>query len=109
MRPDETPFSWSNAPKEWEEAPWLEKQLLDAGFGRVEIKEMHGGQSAKTFDEYVDNLLLMKMMFYKGYSEEELEKLRPILKEEVQKLGAYHEKEEEVGVKMVAWVAFATK
>lgn len=86
------------------------KQLEDAGFGnRVTVKRVEGCMEAGTLDELVDNLMGAKDMFYKGYSEEEVARLPGVLKEEVKKLEAYGERKGSVGIKMVAWVAFAWK
>ncbi len=64
---------------------------------------------AGSLDELVGNLMGAKDMFYKGYSDEEVERLPEVLKEEVKKLESYDEREDSVGIKMVAWVGFAWK
>lgn len=51
----------------------------------------------------------MSIVFYKGYSEEELAKLEDALKEEIRKLPEFEETEKDVGIKMVAWIGFAWK
>lgn len=64
---------------------------------------------AENLDQMVENLLHLKGMFYKGYTEEEVARLPSVLKEEVKKLTAFEETEKDVGIKMVAWVAYASK
>ncbi|PMD46346.1 S-adenosyl-L-methionine-dependent methyltransferase [Hyaloscypha variabilis F] len=109
IRPRETPFSW-DLPEEWGRGSWLMKQLEDAGFGnRVTVKRVEGRMEARSLDELVGNLMGAKDMFYKGYSDEEVERLPEVLKEEVKKLESYDEREDSVGIKMVAWVGFAWK
>jgi len=86
------------------------KQLEDAGWGnRVTVKSVEGRMEAENLEELVDNLMGVKDMFYKGYSEEEVAKLPDVLKEEMKKLEAYDEREGSVGIRMVAWVGFAWK
>ena len=86
------------------------KQLEDAGFGnRVTVKRVEGLMEARSLDGLVENLMGVKDMFYKGYSEEEVARLPDVLKEEVKKLEAFEENEGGVGIKMVAWAGFAWK
>jgi hypothetical protein len=54
--------------------------------------------------------LFLKEMYFKGYSEVEIAKVKGLLKEEVRKLKAFEELEGGgVKVGMVAWVGFAWK
>ncbi|PMD59108.1 S-adenosyl-L-methionine-dependent methyltransferase [Hyaloscypha bicolor E] len=109
IRPTEKPYSW-DVPEEWARGSWLMKRLEDAGFGnRVTVKRVEGRMEAGSLEKLVDNLMGVKDMFYKGYSEEELARLTGVLKEEVKELEAYDEREGSVGVEMVAWVGFAWK
>jgi hypothetical protein len=86
------------------------RQLEDAGFGnQVTVKRVEGRMEAPSLEELVDNMMGMKDMFYKGYSEEEVRRLPGVLKEKVKNLKAYDERDENVGIKMVAWVGFAWK
>jgi hypothetical protein len=86
------------------------KRLEDAGFGnRVTAKRVEGRMEAGNLKELVDNLVGVKDMFYKGYSEEEVARLTGVLKEEVKELEAYDEREGSVGIVMVAWVGSAWK
>jgi hypothetical protein len=86
------------------------RQLGDAGFGnRVTVKRVEGRMEAANLEELVHNMMGVKDMFYKGYSEEEVTRLPGVLKEKVRNLKAYDEREESVGIKMVAWVGFAWK
>lgn len=64
---------------------------------------------ARTLDELVENLLLFKDMFYKGYSEEEVKRLPGVLGEELRKLETFSEAEGRVAVEMIAWVGFGWK
>ncbi len=84
------------------------RQLEDAGFGnRVTVKRVEGRMEAASLEELVDNMMGVKDMFYKGYNKEEVRRLPGVLKETVVNLNAYDEREESVGIKMVAWVGFA--
>jgi hypothetical protein len=86
------------------------KRLEDAGFGnRVTVKRVEGRMEAGSLEELVDNLMGVKDMFYKGYSEEEVARLTGVLKEEVKELEAYDGREGNVGIEMVAWVGSAWK
>jgi hypothetical protein len=69
---------------------------------------------AGSLEELVDNLMGVKDMFYKGYSEDEIWRLPGVMGEEIKKLEAYEEMKGSVGIKMVArvgfaWVGFAWK
>jgi len=109
LRPTEKPFSWS-APGEWSQAPWLAEQFKSAGFGdNVEVKTVEGRMEAGSIDEMVENMLFLRDIFYKGFSEDEIEKAAVILKEEIQKLEAFETTERDVGIKMLAHIAYATK
>jgi hypothetical protein len=86
------------------------KQLEDAGFGnRVTMKRVEGRMEAASLENLVDNLMGVKDMFYKGYSEEEVARLLGVVKEEVKNLEAYDEREGSGGIKMGAWAGFAWK
>jgi ubiquinone/menaquinone biosynthesis C-methylase UbiE len=109
IRPNDKPFTWE-APEEWATGSWLMKQLEDVGFGNhVTVKRAEGRMDAGSLEELVNNLMGVKDMFYKEYSEEEVARLQGVLKEEVKNLEAYDEREGSVGIKMVAWVGFAWK
>lgn len=63
-------------------------------------------------DAALQRRLLISMfllVFYKGYSEEELARLEKALKEEIRKLPEFEETGKDVGIKMVAWIGFAWK
>jgi hypothetical protein len=86
------------------------KRLEDAGFGKcAPVKRVEGRMEAGSLEGLVDNLMGVKDMFYKGYSEEEVAKLTGVLKEEAKELKAYDEREGSVGIEMAAWVGFAWK
>ncbi|RDW88604.1 hypothetical protein BP6252_00636 [Coleophoma cylindrospora] len=109
IRPDAEPFTWSQHPS-WETGWYLVQKLEEAGFGnKVMLKSVTTAAEAPTLDELVDNMLLFKDMFFKGYSEEEQQRLPGVLKEELAKLEAFEETEEKAQVGMIAWVAYAWK
>lgn len=89
---------------------WLLAQLENAGFGNnAEVRPCLTYTSAPTLDELVDNLLLIKEMFFKGYSDEELERARPVFREEVRKLRTFEERDGEVRIGMKAWIGMGWK
>lgn len=49
------------------------------------------------------------VVFYKGYSEEELVRVKKALVEEARKLPAFEQTDDDVGIKMVAWIGYAWK
>jgi hypothetical protein len=108
VRPHETPFSWG-VPKEWLTSGFLQNTLAGAGFGKVEVQGVMGRMEAGNLDELVDNLMLIKNMFFKDYSEEELSLLPGILKEELKASKEFLEGEWGVGVKTPAWIGTAWK
>jgi hypothetical protein len=110
MRPNEEPQGWK-IPDDWFRGSWLLRQLEDAGFGhRVEVRSVPTHVDAADLDELVENFLFLKEMYFKGYSEVEIAKVKGLLKEEVRKLKAFEELEGGgVKVGMVAWVGFAWK
>lgn len=86
------------------------QKLEEAGFGsRVTLKSVKSAAEAPSLDELVGNMLLFKDMFFKGYSEEEQERLPGVLREELARLDAFEESVEKAKVEMVAWVACAWK
>ena len=109
IRPDEKPFSW-DIPLDWERGSWLMRRLEDAGFAyKVSVKSVEGKMEAGSLDELVENMLLFKDMFYKGYSNEEVKELHAILRNQVQKLKDFRETKDGVEIAMIAWVGMAWK
>lgn len=84
--------------------------LDEGGFdANVEIKTVEGGMQTTSLDELVENLLFFKDMFFKDYSEEEVKRLPEVIRKEISSLPGYHENENGVGVKMIAWIGVAVK
>jgi hypothetical protein len=109
IRPHEEPQSW-NIPPEWNEGSWLMAQLEHNGFkNKVSVRPVDSCMEAESFDELIENFLLGKDMFFKGYSEEELAKLAIVLKDEVRKLNTFEETDEGAKIGMKAWLAIAIK
>jgi hypothetical protein len=89
---------------------WLMRKLEDAGFGNgVIVKSVERRMEAGSLKELGDNLMGVKDMFYKGYSEDEIGRLPGVMGEEIRKLEAYKEMKGSSGIKMVAWVGFTWK
>jgi hypothetical protein len=89
---------------------WLVSILEDGGFGNnVELRPCTTYTIAKSLDELAENMMLAKGMFFAGYSEEELERARPVLKDELRKLRTYEELEGEVIISMKAWIGIGWK
>lgn len=109
IRPSETPFTW-DVPGDWTRGFFLTQQLEDAGFGHhVSVKSVDTRIEAGSLDELVENMLLFKDMFYKGYTEEEKARLHETLKGELRKLETFVEGEGSAAVGMVAWVGVGWK
>jgi hypothetical protein len=109
VRPDEKPYTW-DVPGDWSRGSWLMRQLEDAGFGHaVQVKSVDTKIQASSLEELVDNMLLFKDMFYKGYTDGEVARLPGILKEEVRKLPDFVEGEGFAAINMVAWIGIAWK
>ena len=109
IRPNETPYSWKDV-KGRDSGSFLMKQLEDAGFTpRVEVRSVTGTVSATSLDELVSNMMLPKDMFWKGYSEEEIKKAEPVLKEQIKGLATYRETEGGVEIGTVAWIGIGWK
>ena len=109
IRPNEKPYTW-DIPGDWGRGSWLMRQLEDAGFGHaVQVRSVDSRIQAGSLEELVDNMLLFKDMFYKGYTDEEVARLPEILEEEVRKLPNFVEEAGFAAVNMVAWVGMAWK
>lgn len=79
--------------------------LEDDGFGNnVELSPCTTYTSAGSLDELTDNMMLAKQMFFAGYGEEELEKAKPIFKEELRKLRTFEEVDSGMRIGMKAWI-----
>ncbi|KAJ9663103.1 hypothetical protein H2201_005774 [Coniosporium apollinis] len=110
IRPHEDPQNSIAIKPEWMRGSWLMTQLENAGFGNdVEVRPCLTYTSAPTLDELVDNLLLIKEMFFKGYSDEELERARPVFREEVRELRTFEERDGEARIGMKAWIGMGWK
>jgi hypothetical protein len=94
----------------WESGSWLFSTLESSGFGNnVSVQGVQSYTSAKTLDELVDNMMIAAPMFVKGITEEEERAMRPILRKEFEKLGAFEVVEEGVRIGMTAWVGVGWK
>lgn len=86
---------------------WLLSVLEESGFGNnVELRPCTTSVSADGLDELVENMMLAKQMFFAGYSDEELEKAKPIFKDELHKLRTFEEVDGGVRIGMKAWIGF---
>jgi hypothetical protein len=84
---------------------WLLSLIEDGGFrNNVELRPCTTYTSAGNLDELVENILLAKQMFLAGYSDEELDRAKPIFKEELRKLRTFEEVDGGVRVGMKAWI-----
>lgn len=89
---------------------WLMKQLEDGGFGNnVEVRPHTSFTMAKNLDELTENMMLASHMFFKGYSEEELDKAKVLMKEALKKCRTYEEDESGVRIGMKAWIGMGWK
>jgi len=91
-------------------ASWLIRQLEEGGFGNnVEVKLCVTYTMAKSLDELTENMMLARRMFFSKFTEEEIEKVKPILKEELQKLRTFERIEGGVRIGMKAWIGIGRK
>ena len=68
-------------------ASWLIQQLEEGGFGNnVEVKPCVTYTVAANLDEMTENMMLARGMFFSKFTSEEIEKVIPIFKEELQKI-----------------------
>lgn len=90
---------------------WLLKQIEDGGFGNnAEVRPFATSVSATSLDELVENMMLAAPMLFKGYSEEELSQVKPVLREELTKLRTYETLEGgAVRIGMKAWIGVGWK
>jgi hypothetical protein len=89
---------------------WLVAQLEGAGFGNnVEIRPFLTYTSARSLDELVENMMLAKQMFFAGYSDDELERAKPLFREELRKMRTFEEIDGRVRIGMKAWIGAGWK
>ena len=95
---------------EWCRGSWLMRLLEDTGFGdKVEVRPFTSYTEATSLDVLTDNMMLANAMFFPGYQEEELSRVRPILRRELSALEAYEEGDGFARIRMTALVGFAWK
>lgn len=70
---------------------------------------MKGRVSARSLEELIDNWMLFKGMWWKGFSDEEMERLPAVLVEETRKLETFRETDGGVEIETAAWIGFAWK
>jgi hypothetical protein len=91
-------------------ASWLIQQFEEGGFGNnVEVKPCITFTMAAIFDELAKNMMLARRMFFKRFTDEEIEKVKPIFKEELQKLRTFEKFDGDVRIKMKAWIGIGRK
>lgn len=91
-------------------ASWLAAQLEEGGFGNnVEVRSCVTYTEAGSLDELVENMMLAKQMFFAGYSDEELERVKPIFRGELLKLRTFEQVDGGVRVGMKAWIGVGWK
>lgn len=91
-------------------ASWLVQQLEHGGFGNnVEVRPCVTYTMAASLDELVENMMLAKQNFFTGFTNEEIEKVKPIFREELQKLRTFERFDGGVRIGMKAWVAIGRK
>jgi hypothetical protein len=82
---------------------WFVALLEDAGFGNnVELRPCVMYSGAESLDELVENMVLVKEVFWKGYSDGELEMAKMVFREELRKLRTFEENEGVVRFEMKA-------
>lgn len=97
-------------PPEILRASWLIRQLEEGGFGNnVEVRPCVTYTMAKSLDELTENMMLARGMFFSRFTKEEIERVKPILKEELQKLRMFEMVEEGVRIGMKAWIGIGRK
>lgn len=110
VRPHEEPLKLMALKPEVMRASWLAMQLEEGGFGNnVEVRPCVTYTEAGSLDELVENMMLAKQMFFAGYSEEELERVKLIFEEELSKLRTFERVEGGVRVGMKAWIGVGWK
>jgi hypothetical protein len=110
VRPNETPDSFMALKPELLRVSWLAQQLEEGGFGNnVEFKTGVTYTMAASLDELTENMMLARNMFFSKFTDEEIEIVKPILKEELQKLRTFERFEEGVRIGMKAWIGIGRK
>jgi hypothetical protein len=91
-------------------ASWLASQFEAGGFNNnIEIRPCVTYTEARDLDELVENMMLAKGMFFSGYSIDELESVKILFKDELQKLRTYEKFEGGVRIGMKAWIGVGWK
>lgn len=111
IRPNEEPQEMMKVDPEMMKGSWLMKQLEDGGFGNnVEVRPCATSTSAASLDDLVENMMMAAPMFFGGYSEEELFRAKPILKQKLREVRTFQELEGgAVMIGMKAWIGVGRK
>lgn len=110
IRPNDEPQKPMALKPEMMRASWLAAQLEQGGFGNnIEIRSCMTYTEARSLDDLVDNMLLAKQMFFGGFNEEEIGRVRPIFKEELSKARTFEEVDGRVRIGMKAWIGVGWK
>ncbi|KAE9367870.1 S-adenosyl-L-methionine-dependent methyltransferase, partial [Stipitochalara longipes BDJ] len=110
IRPNETPDSFMTLAPELLRASWLVRQLEEGGFGNnIEVKPCVTYTTATSLEELTGNMMLAKGMFFSRFTEEEIERVEPILREELGRLRTFERWEGGVRVGMKAWIGVGRK
>ncbi|KAH7348701.1 S-adenosyl-L-methionine-dependent methyltransferase [Rhexocercosporidium sp. MPI-PUGE-AT-0058] len=105
IRPNEKPQTLMALEPEVLRGSWLAAQLEEGGFGNnVEVKPCVTYTMASSLEELVDNMMLAQQMFFAGYSEEELARVKIVFKEELQNLRTFEVFDGGVRIGMKAWI-----
>ncbi|TVY15090.1 Glandicoline B O-methyltransferase roqN [Lachnellula arida] len=111
IRPHEEPSNMLRMDPEVLRGSWLLKQIEDGGFGNnAEVRPFATSVSATSLEELVENMMVAAPLLLKGYDEEELSRVKPILKEELTKLRTYEALEGgAVRIGMKSWIGVGWK
>ena len=110
IRPHETPQNKMALSPEVMRGSWLATQLENGGFGNnIEIRSCTTHTTAPDLDNLVNNMMLAEGMFFPGYSEEEVERAKPLLRGELQQVRSFKRANGRVGIGMKAWLGIGWK
>ncbi|KAI9731228.1 MAG: hypothetical protein M1834_005421 [Cirrosporium novae-zelandiae] len=110
IRPHELPHNSLGLDIKFMRGSWLMEMLENAGFGNnVEVRPFVTYTSARSLDELVENMMLAKGMFFPGYSDQELQRAKSLLREELQKTRTFEKVDGGVRIGMKAWIGVGWK
>jgi hypothetical protein len=91
-------------------ASWLIPQLEEGGFrNNVAVRPCATYTMAPSLDELVENMLLASQMFFPGFTDEEIEKVKPVFRQELQKLRTFEKFDRGVRIGMKVSVGIGRK